>query len=94
MLGRSEVHLLEYRSNHVVPMVWWSSQAKERFVEQPIFVFVECWIAHGREDDSAFVVREDGIAESVFAVTLLEDTFEATAWEVRRWSESYFNTGA
>ena len=50
-------------------------QVIERFVEQPIFVVVECWIAHGRADDSAFIVREDGIAESVFAVTLLEDTF-------------------
>ena len=56
-------------------MVGRSSQAIERFVEQPIFVFVECWIAHGLADDSAFVVREDGIGESVFAVTLLEDTF-------------------
>ena len=54
-------------------------EAIESLVEQPILVVVEGGITHWWADDSHFVVREDGIAEGVFAVALLKDALVANS---------------
>ena len=58
---------------------WWGDlctlQAKKSFIQEPILVVVECWVAHGCADDSAFIVREDVMVEGILAILLLEDAF-------------------
>ena len=73
MRRRLEVHFGEYFCDRVVPMMRGATEAVERLVEEPEFVFVVGGVADRWVYDHALVIRESGIAEGVFAVALLED---------------------
>ena len=72
MFGGRQAHILEDTSNHVVPVVWRSSESIQSFVEKPIFIAVEGRVANWRTDDSGFILRQYCIAKSILAITLLE----------------------
>ena len=80
MWRRLEVHFLEDGGNHVVPMFWRAAEAVESFIKEPELVFVVSRIAYWRTNDHSLVVREFSIAEGVFAVALLENTFIANSF--------------
>jgi len=72
-----EAHFGEYIVDHVVPMARGSAKTIQCFVEKPVLILVVCGIANRWTDDSALICGKKGIAEGIFAVTLLENAFFA-----------------
>ena len=54
-------------------MVWPASKAVEGFLQQPEHVLLCVGVSWWRSDDGCLIIGEAGIAESILAVTLLED---------------------
>ena len=73
MRAWSEPHILKNRGKHVEPVLWAAAEAIKCFVEEPELIFVEGRVTNRRSHDCLFTVRELGVAESILAISLLED---------------------
>ena len=74
MWARLEPHVFEDRGKHIEPVLGAVAEAVKRFVEEPELIFVVCRVTNRRPHNRLLTVRELGVAESILAISLLEDS--------------------
>ena len=74
MWAWSEPHVFENRCKHVEPVLGAAAKAVKRFVEEPELILVVFRITNRRPHNRLLTVRELGVAESILAIPLLEDS--------------------
>ena len=71
MWGCLEAHPGQNPFDHIVPMMWGSTEAINNFLEEPVFIFWGSRVANWRSYYSDFIIWKGGIAERVLTTTLL-----------------------
>ena len=66
-----EEHIEQNPFDHIVPMMGESAEAIKRFLQDPVFFFLEIRVAHWRSYYSDLIIWKGGIKERVLKVTLL-----------------------
>ena len=69
--GGLEAHLEQNPFDCIVSMLGGSTEAIKRFLEEPVFIFLESQVANWRSYYSDLIVWKGGVAERVLEVTLL-----------------------
>ena len=71
MWGGLEAHLEQNPFDHIVPMMGGLTEAIKRFLQEPVFIFLEIRVANWRSYYSDLIVCKGGVAECVLEITLL-----------------------